>query len=162
MSILQKVRAEQLSKLLDYENLEVDGLLNPDQEEIAPDFLLNFAIERLSQDPQNSFWWAPRLVIMNRLIVGMCGFKGLPGHDDSVEIGYGIVPSQRRQGFATQAVRLLVEEGFSGSEIQTIAACTDPYNIASCRVLEKNQFICIGRKSDPEDGEILTWYRVRK
>ncbi|MEL6383188.1 MAG: GNAT family N-acetyltransferase, partial [Cyanobacteria bacterium J06626_18] len=151
--MLQKAGAEHLSRLLHREVLEVDGFLRPDREKVAPDFLLSFAIERLSQDPQNSFWWAPRLVIVDRLIVGMCGFKGVPSHDGSVEVGYGIIPSQQRQGFATQAVRLLVEDGFSRSKIQTITACTDPSNIASCKVLEKNQFICVDRKSDPEDGE---------
>ena len=90
----------------------------------------------------------------------MIGFKSPPDSDGSVEIGYGM-PSQQGQGFATQAVDLLVEEGFSKAKIQMIVACTVPMDLASGRVLEKNQFMRDGSKIDPEDGEVWVWRRAR-
>ena len=71
------------------------------------------------------------------------------------------MPSQQGQGFATQAVDLLVEEGFSKAKIQMIVACTVPMDLASGRVLEKNQFMRDGSKIDPEDGEVWVWRRAR-
>lgn len=91
----------------------------------------------------------------------MIGFKGIPDIDGSVEIGYGVVISQQRRGFATQAVNLLVREGFSRKEVTTIVACTAASNLASCRVLEKNQFVRRGSKIDREDGEVLIWQKMR-
>jgi RimJ/RimL family protein N-acetyltransferase len=71
------------------------------------------------------------------------------------------VPSQQGQGFATQAVDLLVEERFSKAEIKMIVAYTLPMDSASGRVLEKSQFVRDGSKIDPEDGEIWFWRRSR-
>jgi RimJ/RimL family protein N-acetyltransferase len=42
-------------------------------------------------------------------IIGSIGFHGGVDERGRVEIGYGIVASERRQGHATQALRLLVE-----------------------------------------------------
>jgi RimJ/RimL family protein N-acetyltransferase len=170
MLILQQATSHQLSALLEQpERSDLDGLLLPKSEEVAPMFWLKFVNEQLSQDPRNSFWWSPRSIVVDslaeglqqRLIVGMIGFKSPPDSNGSVEIGYGIVPSQQGHGFATQAVDLLVKEAFLKAEIQTIAAYTVPMNSASGRVLEKNQFVRNGSKIDPEDGEVWVWQRIR-
>jgi RimJ/RimL family protein N-acetyltransferase len=139
----------------------IDGFLLPIGEEVAPRFVLERMRVASSQDPTNSFWWLPWLVIVNKSVVGMCGFKSPPNDHNSVEIGYGMVTSQQGNGFATQAVHLLVQAGFARDEIRSITAATIPSNAASIRVLEKNQFGRDGRMSDPEDGEVLLWRRTR-
>jgi [ribosomal protein S5]-alanine N-acetyltransferase len=97
--------------------------------------------------------------LQRQLVVGMIGFKNTPGSDGIVEVGYGIVPSQQELGFATQALDLIVREGFYRSEIKAIKDCTMPYPTASGRVLEKNRFVRDGSKIDPEDGEVWVWRR---
>ncbi|ESA34106.1 acetyltransferase [Leptolyngbya sp. Heron Island J] len=162
MLVLSQATIHQLSTLLEQsECSEIVGFLLPESEAIAPRFLLEFVVNQLSQDPENSFWWSPRLIVVDQLIVGMCGFKSPPDTAGSVEIGYGIVPSQQRRGFATQAVGLLVKEGFSKSEVQTIVAYTTPSNAASWRVLEKNKFVRVRSKIDPDDGEVWSWRKPR-
>ncbi len=162
MLILHQATNHQLSILLEqHQHSEIDGLLLPKSEQIAPRFLIEFVLARLSQDTENSFWWFPRLIVVDRLIVGMCGFKSPPDMAGSVEIGYGIVTSQQKRGFATQAVDLLVKEAFSQSEIQRVVAYTAFHNAASWRVLEKNQFVKCGDKIDPEDGKVWIWQRRR-
>jgi RimJ/RimL family protein N-acetyltransferase len=162
MLTLHQATSEWLSALLDRsERSDLDGLLLPQSEEICPRFWIEFVNSRLSQDPNNSFWWSPRLITVDLLIVGTIGFKSPPDSNGSVEIGYGIVPSQQGRGFATQAVDLVVKEGFSQTEVQTIEACTVPIDSASGRVLEKNQFVRDGSKIDPEDGEVWVWRRMR-
>jgi RimJ/RimL family protein N-acetyltransferase len=162
MLILHQATSEELFALLEQsECSELNGLRIPEGEEVAPRFLLEFISDRLRQDPGNKFWWTPRLIVVERLVVGMCSFKSPPDSKGIVEIGYGIVDSQQSQGFATQAVALLVREGFSRHEIQTIMACTTLMNLASGRVLEKNQFTKQGSKVDPEHGEVWVWQRTR-
>jgi RimJ/RimL family protein N-acetyltransferase len=170
MLTLHQATSNYLSALLDRpERSEIEGLLLPMGEDVVPRFWIELVIDRLDRDPENSFWWSIRLIVVDslaetlreRLIVGAIGFKSPPDNNGSVEIGYGIVPSQQGRGFATQAVDLLVKEGFSQAEIHTIEACTLPMKSASGRVLEENQFVRAGSKIDPEDGEVWVWRRAR-
>ncbi|NET32656.1 MAG: GNAT family N-acetyltransferase [Cyanothece sp. SIO1E1] len=159
---LRQATIHQLSLLLEQRQpAEIDGLLLPKSEEIAPRFLLEFAVSQLSQDPENSFWWSPRLIVVDQSIVGMCSFKRPPDSTDSIEIGYGIATSWQQRGFATQAVDLLVREGFLSSKIQKIIAYTSPSNTASWQVLEKNRFVRDGSKIAPDDGKVWIWQRSR-
>jgi ribosomal-protein-alanine N-acetyltransferase len=44
-------------------------------------------------------------------LIGRLGFKGKPEHG-AVEIGYGIVPAHRQQGYATEAGQVLIARAF--------------------------------------------------
>jgi RimJ/RimL family protein N-acetyltransferase len=162
MVILQQATLQQLTTLLDADNaIKLNEFIIP-QEEIAPRFLLEFAVEQLSLEPTNHFWRSPRLIVVNKQIVGMCSFKSSPTVDGKVEIGYGVIPSQQKRGIATEAVQLLLEEAFSIIEIKVVIAHTDPLNRSSQRVLEKNEFSRVGSKVDPEDGEVWLWQKTRE
>jgi RimJ/RimL family protein N-acetyltransferase len=103
MLTLHQATIGHLSALLELpQRTEIDGLRLPTGEEIAP------TIDRVYQRsikarPRKQFWWSMRS------IVGAIGFKSPPDSNCSVEIGYGIIPSQQERGFA---VELLVKEGF--------------------------------------------------
>lgn len=146
MVILQQSTIQQLTALLDAGKPIKLSEFDPQDEEIAPRFLLELAISQLSQDPMNHFWWSPRLIGVDGRIVGMSGFKGPPTLDGYVEIGYGVVASEQGRGFATEAVKLLLKEAFSIAEIQVVIAHTAPSNSVSQRVLEKNGFSRAGSK----------------
>ena len=70
-------------------------------------------------------------------VVGGAGFFG-PPQDGEVEIGYGIVPSRQRRGYATEAVRAMVADIFQLDNVQIVTAHVDLDNLASIRVLEKS------------------------
>jgi RimJ/RimL family protein N-acetyltransferase len=162
MLILQQATIHQLTVLLDADYLvKLNEFDLPQAEAIAPRFLLELAIQQLSQEPLNQFWRSPRLIVVDKRLVGMSGFKDLPTIDGEVEIGYGVVAAEQGRGFATEAVKLLLKEAFSVAEIQLVMAHTDPSNRASQRVLEKNGFSRMGCKVDPEDGEVWIWQRMR-
>jgi RimJ/RimL family protein N-acetyltransferase len=78
--------------------------------------------------------------------IGGIGFKG-PPDDGSVEIGYGLVPSARGNGYAAEALRAVVamsrEQGLS-----RLVADTDERNIASQRSLERAGFTRTGTNGD--------------
>jgi len=68
------------------------------------------------------------------LAVGGFGFFGPPGEDGRIEFGYGLVPSARGDGLATEAVRAALD--FATRQGARIAAAdTDTDNIASQHVL---------------------------
>jgi [ribosomal protein S5]-alanine N-acetyltransferase len=84
-------------------------------------------------------------------IIGDIGFKGKPV-DETVEVGYGIIPSAQDKGYATEAVKEIIDWAFSTNLVRkVIAECSDD-NIASINVLEKLNLVRTG-----QDGEMLKW-----
>ncbi len=57
-----------------------------------------------------------------------------------MEIGYGIIPSERGKGYGTEAVQIMVDYLFLSKDIARIQAVTNVENHASQRVLEKVGF----------------------
>ncbi len=76
-------------------------------------------------------------------------------HLKDMEIGYGLIPNERRKGYCTEAVKIMVEYLFLSKNIVRIYALTDVRNTASQKVLEKAGFKKEGviRKSLFSKGE---------
>ncbi|MCF3177074.1 GNAT family N-acetyltransferase [Streptomyces sioyaensis] len=70
------------------------------------------------------------------LVVGAIGLFWPPA-DGAVEFGYGIVPSRRGRGYASEAARALVAFAFTAPGVHTVRADIERSNPASGRVLEK-------------------------
>jgi RimJ/RimL family protein N-acetyltransferase len=56
------------------------------------------------------------------------------------EIGYALLRSQRRKGYATEAVQVMVDYLFLSRDIVRVQAHTDVRNVASQKILEKVGF----------------------
>jgi RimJ/RimL family protein N-acetyltransferase len=56
------------------------------------------------------------------------------------ELGYGVIPNERRKGYCTEAVQIAVDYLFLAKPIVRIQAHTNIKNAASQRVLEKAGF----------------------
>jgi len=56
------------------------------------------------------------------------------------EIGYAILPSERKKGYCSEAAMLMVDYLFLSKDIARVQAHTDVRNVASQRVLEKAGF----------------------
>lgn len=97
------------------------------------------------------------LVLEGPEVVGLISLKRPADADGVVEIGYGIADSRQRRGHASRAVALVLNELASDSRIRTVTADTAVDNIASQRVLEKNGFVRIGARTDPDDGDLICW-----
>ncbi|WP_415952313.1 GNAT family N-acetyltransferase [Streptomyces sp. KLOTTS4A1] len=80
------------------------------------------------------------------LAVGAIGFHGPPA-DGRAEIGYDVVAAARRNGYATQSLRVLTV--WALQTVPTVIARTDPANIGSQRALERVGFTRMPR-TDPE------------
>lgn len=110
---------------------------------------MRFALMQLD-DPAEagwSFWYLINNDDPGEL-VGICGFKGRPDMQGSVEIGYSVIRAFQRQGFATDAVTALVGWAFSHHNVNEVCAETFPFLRQSIGVLEKNGFKLSGAGSE--------------
>jgi RimJ/RimL family protein N-acetyltransferase len=86
--------------------------------------------------------------------VGGFGFFGPPDEQGRIEFGYGVVPSARNRGLATEAVHMALR--FAARHGATTAAAdTEVSNVASQRVLTKAGLHETGR-----DGSLILYSRT--
>jgi RimJ/RimL family protein N-acetyltransferase len=145
---------EQLSEAL-------GGLEIADGWEVFPE-ALPATRDALAADPQSARW-GTRLFVIDGVstLVGWGGFKGAPA-DGAVELGYSIAPAMRGRGFATDAVRALLEEAYSDTQVEAVLAHTLAGETASTRVLEKAGFVKVAEVEEPDDGPLWRWRHERE
>ena len=134
--------------------------------------------ERSGSSPEPD-GWGPRAVVTpgDRAMVGHAGFHlpprplaaalsdptfegdAAPAAGGVVEIGYTILPADRRRGYAAEAVGALVTWAFESDEVTTILASVAATNEASHAVLRRvGGFREIGTCRD-DDGTVETVFR---
>lgn len=105
---------------------------------------VRFMLEREVQSAPANSGWGSYYVVYNdsgkRNLVGVCGFKGAPDADGSVEIGYSIVASWRRLGIAKEAVLALLDWAFTDPRTTRVVAKTIESLPASIAVLLSTGF----------------------
>jgi ribosomal-protein-alanine N-acetyltransferase len=90
----------------------------------------------------------------SKAIVAELGFKGEPGPNGEIEIGYGTLPRFRSKGYMTEAVGGIISWVKQRLEIRSILAETDENNLASIKVVQKNGFIGIDKR------ENMLWWKL--
>jgi RimJ/RimL family protein N-acetyltransferase len=101
-------------------------------------------------------------ITFNDEIVGAIGLHRLTDLNRfTVELGYWIGEPYWNKGIASKAVQLVIDFGFKTLDINRIYASTIESNLASSRVLEKNNFIFEGvsKKSAFKNNKFLDEYR---
>ena len=83
-----------------------------------------------------------------RTLIGQAGFKGPPGLDGTVEVGYSVMEDRQRNGYGTEATRALIQWAFSHPDVRRVVAETYPHLRASLRVMERNGMIFMGPGSE--------------
>ena len=122
-----------------------------------PEFLdaasLEFVLRRMVEGEPLSVWWLYFVVLprahSGRTLIGSAGYKGPPSDDGIVEVGYGIVRDQHRQGYASEAARGLVARAFASPDVARVTAETYPELVGSIGVLRRCGFRFIGEGSEP-------------
>ncbi len=117
--------------------------------------------ERMMQHPEEQGWWS--YIILNGLdarVAGICGYKGAPTPEGTVEVGYAIADRYQSQGLATEAVSALVARAFQHDSVQAVLAYTLPEENASCAVLRHHNFEWEGAAE--EDGQMVWRWRKQK
>ena len=83
------------------------------------------------------------------MTIGVCGFKGPPDIEGTVEIGYSVMPEYRRRGYATEAAGALVLRAFAEPSVTRVVAETLTDLTPSIGVLEKLGFRFAGAGEEP-------------
>jgi ribosomal-protein-alanine N-acetyltransferase len=141
---------------------EAEGLLRITLPDDPPDSqVIRFMSRRMEQmrsDPGVQRWLARAITLREAgsVMVGSVGFHGEPGlnaagQPDALEIGYGILPEHRRQGYATEAVEALI--GWARAQgIDHFVASVAPGNEPSLAIIRKLGFVRTGERWDDVDG----------
>ena len=78
-------------------------------------------------------------------LIGFICLGDMNRYEGYVELEYAIAADYRNRGFATEAVKRMVDYGFSELNLAVIAAWVRSHNTESIRVLEKCAFTLEGR-----------------
>ncbi|TVX93388.1 GNAT family N-acetyltransferase [Paenibacillus agilis] len=73
-------------------------------------------------------------------IIGSCGFNYLDFEHAKAEIGYDIAKAYWGKGYASEAVRSLLDYGFSDLQLNRIEAKVELDNVSSIKLLQKLNF----------------------
>jgi RimJ/RimL family protein N-acetyltransferase len=85
-------------------------------------------------------------------MIGDLCIVGEPNEKGEIEIGYGTYDEFRGRGFMTEMVGGIIEWAKTQPRVRTIVASTNKTNIASFKVLQKNNFTKTG-----ETEESFNW-----
>ena len=116
------------------------------------------SLKMVLENKKDYLWFTSWEIVLkkeNRIIGGLC-FKGCPDEKGRVEIGYGMQDEYRCKGYATEAVKELINWAFTQEKVLSVIAETEKDNLPSHRVLEK-----IGMEKY-EEKEKMFWWRMRK
>ena len=92
-------------------------------------------------DKAEAFFW---FIQSEEKVVGNISVREINRRMLTAELGYGIAPEARGNGYATAAVRLVTQRAFSDSPLRKLIAYVHERNVASRRVLEKTGYTAEG------------------
>ena len=106
---------------------------------------LQFTLDRLSEHRDKDGWWLHWFLLREpRTLIGYGGYKGPPGEDGTIEVGYAIVDDHQGKGYATELTAGLIDHAREQGAVRRVVAETMPDRIPSIRVLEKLGFRLLG------------------
>jgi ribosomal-protein-alanine N-acetyltransferase len=99
-------------------------------------------IQKLLKELENneSIIWAITTRENNTMIGNIC-FWNISREHHKAEIGYVLSAEYHRKGLMDEAVKKVLEYGFTFMKLHSVQANVNPNNIASIKLLEKNGFV---------------------
>ncbi|HEX7336877.1 MAG TPA: GNAT family N-acetyltransferase [Gemmatimonadales bacterium] len=117
---------------------------------------------RLRTTPAEAPWWNWLVIRQdNREAVGSVAFGGKPDAAGAVLVGYAMYPAREGNGYATEAVRAMVDWAFAQPGVQTVRALAPVWNTPAVHVAEKVGMRPVGSYEDDEVGEVLIYETLR-
>jgi len=159
--ILRPLTYEQLMKYTKCDNsLEKDLNLNETSRTISA--VLLEAIEKtilpnVADKSKNFLYstiWTAISKVENKMVGDICIY-GEPNEDGEIEIGYGTYTEFQNKGFMTEIIEGIIGWVKTEINVKSIIASTEKTNLASAKVLKKNNFIKSG-----ETGDLFNWKLV--
>ena len=113
---------------------------------------------RLHEHPEEAQWW--NWLILEReteRAVGSLAFGGPPDADGAVLIGYAMYPQFEGHGYATEAVRAMIEWAFRQPGVRLVRALAPVWNTPALRVAENVGMRPVATNEDDDVGEVLVY-----
>lgn len=107
-----------------------------------PHVIQSFILPLFKREPSMYLFYTSWLIVdsSTQQIIGDLSFKGRPNRRGRVEVGYGIFEEFRNKGCMTKALQTLCDWAVEQPAVREVTAETLITNVASARVLEKNDF----------------------
>ena len=123
-------------------------------------WLMEMRLTKIREDPALEPWLLRAVGLREtKKMIGFIGFHTLPGAEylkpyapDSVEFGYTIFSDHRRQGYASEAVKALMDWAIREHAVTRFIVSISPVNQPSLRIAQKFGFRKVGSFTDPEEG----------
>ena len=121
------------------------------------DNFVKYRLGQLEKDPGIQPWLGRAIVLpavdgARARVIGSVGFHGPPDGAGRLEIGYSVDPGYRRQGYAREAVRAMLDWAHSTHGVGTFVASISPDNQPSLRLIDQFGFQQVGEQMDEIDG----------
>jgi ribosomal-protein-alanine N-acetyltransferase len=124
---------------------------------------LPVVLSRLRRHPAEREWWNWLVISREtRQVLGSIALGGQPDSSGAVLIGYAMYPGLEGHGYATEAVRALLEWVFDQPGVRTVRALAPVWNTPAVHVAEKVGMRPVGSDEDDEVGEVLVYETTRK
>ena len=118
--------------------------------------------DRLRSGADQAEWWNWLIVRQdNAEAVGSVAFGGKPDAGGAVLIGYAMYPGREGQGYATEAVRAMVDWAFAQPGVKVVRALAPVWNTPAVHVAEKIGMRPVASDEDDEIGEVLVYEMAR-
>ncbi len=129
------------------------GFSNPYRHLVDDPGPLPFRIPRIRANPALAKYLL-RMVVLRESheIIGSSGFHDGPDTDGMIEIGLGIEPTSRGQGYAKEALRGMWDWVVSDPLVSTLRYTVSPENAPSQAIIKKFGFHLVGQQIDEIDG----------
>lgn len=119
----------------------------PLNDSASAQFFLNYA-ENNPNALEYGMWYVILIDGEKREAIGNIGFKGKPDETNTIETGYSIMETHQKNGFASEAVKGLLEWAFKQPKVERVIAETLTEGFPSQKVLKNNGFTFIGEGSE--------------
>ena len=154
---LESMSPEFIAALLSGRRAEAEaiaGLALPANWPGGDERFLRLRLPQLRADPSIQPWLMRAIVLPDpeRTMVGHIGFHGRPNDDGAAELGYTVFPEFRRRGYATEAIRGLMDWALRQHSVRRFLVSISPENDPSLAMAAKLGFRQIGEQMDEEDG----------
>ena len=117
-------------------------------------------LHQLAADPSQQPWLVRAMVApAAREVVGSIGFHAPPDDRGRVEIGYDVVASERRRGYARESLTAMLAWAWATGRAQTCVASISPHNAPSLALVRSFGFEHVGQHIDEVDGLELVYER---
>lgn len=147
----------------EYELLAVDradpqlwidrGFSNPHRHLVDDPGPLPYRIPRIRTEPHGAPYFL-RLAVLRgeRTIIGSAGFHLLPDDSGMIEIGFGIEPAFRNQGFGKEVLLGMWQWVIDEPGVRILRYTVSPTNDVSQHIIRSLGFNHVGVQDDEEDG----------